>query len=365
MARWHIVKHPDGFSVQDRPQGVGELLANFSGKKNELRAKYLCDAANLYDPNWRFSAPDKPLNLMDSPIEWKKRKRKRGVFLVSSALAQMKLCDFKGPGAEKMAQRVVDICNQSEMRTLEAITIRSERKSEASGEGIKKALSSGCKIHAFRSGGGLRVVRVEKNDKLLGYGEHPDILEAVKHADEDYLAGGRDYHKVYGKIYAHYMTGTTEASCDLDRIILKGSSFDCEQVGGKVFFTINGWVHLDFPKDVMEAAKKAAEAANQSPGPEVYYKTDRGYYLAVTYQRQMFANGGEGWSSRCIHGPEGENDYKATFYESKFVGSGEDMMSAFEDAHKLYQIKPSHEIVSAEDLKKAGIETKEKEVAVK
>jgi hypothetical protein len=37
--------------------------------------------------------------------------------------------------------------------------------------GIEKALAEGCKVHAFCSGGGLRVVRIEKNGKLKGYGD--------------------------------------------------------------------------------------------------------------------------------------------------------------------------------------------------
>jgi hypothetical protein len=43
---------------------------------------------------------------------------------------------------------------------------------------LEKALNDGAKIHIFRSGGGLRVIRVEKKGKLISYGEHP------------YLSGG-------------------------------------------------------------------------------------------------------------------------------------------------------------------------------
>ena len=39
--------------------------------------------------------------------------------------------------------------------------------------GINKALKEGGRLHAFLSGSGLRVVRIEKNGKLKGYGEHP------------------------------------------------------------------------------------------------------------------------------------------------------------------------------------------------
>ena len=58
---------------------------------------------------------------------------------------------------------------------------------------LQQALRNGAKLHAFLSGGGLRVVRLEKGGKLLGYGEHPYIEEALRHADEDTEAGGRPY----------------------------------------------------------------------------------------------------------------------------------------------------------------------------
>ena len=46
-------------------------------------------------------------------------------------------------------------------------------------EGIEKALKENCKIHGFSSGGGLRVIRIEKGDLLRGYGEHPHLEELM------------------------------------------------------------------------------------------------------------------------------------------------------------------------------------------
>lgn len=38
--------------------------------------------------------------------------------------------------------------------------------------------------------------------------------------------GHREYSDVYGKIYPHYLTGTTDVSSNIDRWLLQGRSFD-------------------------------------------------------------------------------------------------------------------------------------------
>ena len=46
---------------------------------------------------------------------------------------------------------------------------------------------------------------------LRGYGEHPILLRALYYASEDYLAGGRPYDEVYGKLKPHHLHGKKEA----------------------------------------------------------------------------------------------------------------------------------------------------------
>lgn len=93
-------------------------------------------------------------------------------------------------------------------------------------ETINAALKDGCWLHIFRSGGGLRVVRLSRGDALAGYGEHPQIEEALAHAAEDLMAGHRQYSDVYGKLHEHFLTGTEEASCPADGVILLGGTID-------------------------------------------------------------------------------------------------------------------------------------------
>lgn len=215
-------------------------------------------------------------------------------------------------------------------------------------KGIPKALKDGCLIHGFRSGGGLRVICISKGNKDKGYGEHPDVMDALKHAAEDYLAGHRSYKYVYGKKYVHYLTGSSTPSCTLDEMLLRGYSFDCTQKGEEVIFVLKAWVHAEAPPEAKELAKKA--------GKPVYYKTDRGFYMSFEYSRRLFPNGDEGWSSMPIFAPKGERGHHGWDYEGRFAGVGKDLMSAFEAAHKLYQIPPKTEMVTLEQLKELGID---------
>lgn len=96
---------------------------------------------------------------------------------------------------------------------------------------IDQALERGGKIHSFRSGGGLRVFRLEIDGKLKGYGEHPDALVAIQHLEEDLAAGGRPYGEVYGVIHTHYLTGVSAPSCELDRWLLRGLNVDATHDG--------------------------------------------------------------------------------------------------------------------------------------
>jgi hypothetical protein len=123
-------------------------------------------------------------------------------------------------------------------------------------QGVEEALREGCKMCAFRSGGGLRVVRLEKDTVLKGYGEHPHIEEALAYASEDFLAGGRPYDDVYGKEKAHYLTGDTAASSGLDAWVLQGHTFDAWWSSGQIVFQLSGLMHLETPRNIHDEVMK-------------------------------------------------------------------------------------------------------------
>ena len=90
--------------------------------------------------------------------------------------------------------------------------------------GIDKALNEGLELRAFRSGGGLRVIRIEdKNENLKGYGEHPHLMQAMLYAAKDYIQGGKPYKEVYNNVVRlHYLTGSRSADDALDAFVLNG-----------------------------------------------------------------------------------------------------------------------------------------------
>ena len=47
MQKWYVITHPDGWSVQDRPNGVGILLLNKTDYKSLDEVTLVCAAANF------------------------------------------------------------------------------------------------------------------------------------------------------------------------------------------------------------------------------------------------------------------------------------------------------------------------------
>lgn len=89
---------------------------------------------------------------------------------------------------------------------------------------ITKALQAGARLHAFCSGGALRVVRIERGKrggKLIGYGEHPNIEEALNLTN-------KTLRPVIGRMpkKSVYLTGASSAESPLDEWILCGNTFD-------------------------------------------------------------------------------------------------------------------------------------------
>ncbi len=110
---------------------------------------------------------------------------------------------------------------------------------------VERFLKEGLLLHAFRSGGGLRVLRVDEKvsqkDKALAYGESFDVWNAFRILADDMDAGGRPYSEVYGngKLEVHYLTGCSSSSDPLDHWLLHGNTFDIYRDGQEL--TIEMW----------------------------------------------------------------------------------------------------------------------------
>lgn len=125
---------------------------------------------------------------------------------------------------------------------------------------LEAILRKGPRLHAFLSGGGLRVVRIErvepgeKRGALVGYGEHPYIEHALNHAAEDYAAGGRPYREVYGGKYDHYLTGSSTPSSQLDAHIRQGRAMDAFYARGWFRVELPALLREEYPKELLERA---------------------------------------------------------------------------------------------------------------
>lgn len=93
---------------------------------------------------------------------------------------------------------------------------------------IDDAIKGGYKLHIFLSGGGLRVCRLEdydgsvrdlaKDNSLVAYGEHINLLPSLKEVDESFVTRAPYQPKYY--------TGNPNPDSELDKIILRGETID-------------------------------------------------------------------------------------------------------------------------------------------
>ena len=72
---------------------------------------------------------------------------------------------------------------------------------------LENALREGAKIHIFRSGGGLRVVNVEKEKNPVSYGEYPYLSGALAHAESDFGLSYEEQYLSENAKHTHHKTG--------------------------------------------------------------------------------------------------------------------------------------------------------------
>lgn len=159
---------------------------------------------------------------------------------------------------------------------------------------LEEALCKGGTIHGFRSGGGLRVLRLENKGKLLAYGEHPLFGEALRILREDLAAGGREYYTVYGKKETHYLTGTYECPTAIDACLAKGHTIDISYKKNKFLFVAKIFKELRMPEWVMNEVK-----LNKKPVQYELY----GILFEATWEKTWCVDGSYGVIGRIVHNP--------------------------------------------------------------
>ncbi len=194
--------------------------------------------------------------------------------------------------------------------------------------GIERALQEDCTIHAFLSGGGLRVVRIEQEGVLKGYGEHPSVDHALYHANDDFVAGGRSYNAVYGGKQLHYLTGSTSASSELDGWLRQGRTFDAFVRDSEIVLELRGYDKTETPRDVIKQVDETRVPVTWE---------NRGY----TYETSIsfFQNGEQCYSTSVIGKPEGRRGVDAWMYEIVKIGKGKDFSEALKRAFVSKEIE--------------------------
>jgi hypothetical protein len=194
---------------------------------------------------------------------------------------------------------------------------------------IEKALSLGHRLHAFRSGGGLRVVRVwDSKGATSGYGEHPHVDDALTHANLDLERGTLPYDQVYGVIFPHYLTGSSKASSPLDAWLLKGSKFDIRKDGDKFVFDLDGYQSLELPDSV----KQRIDAGEKA----VTWRSPRGYHYQTHITNRFGAE--KSISTQVLISPT-INDTAAFMWRIKKTGQASTLSSALAEAWKASPIE--------------------------
>jgi len=221
----------------------------------------------------------------------------------------------------KTFQELIEIADKEKKEREEAYLYFP--KEQPAFPGIHKALREGDKMHAFSSGGGLRVVSFSN----IGYGEHPHIEEALKHLEEDYLAGGRPYKKVYGKLYPHYLTGASTTTSNLDCWIRQGNTFDCWQEGDEIILKLCGYAEVHVPDEV---SKKVKEILLKVEWEDV----NRGFKYQV--EPFVFANDTVGISSKVISGPKGKDPFS---YKMTKTGRGQNFWDAVKKSFEAPEVE--------------------------
>ena len=158
---------------------------------------------------------------------------------------------------------------------------------------LEGALRKGVRLHGFLSGGGLRVVRLELDGQLVGYGEHPHVDAAMSLLAEDYLAGGRPYGDVYGPKKPHYRIGSPVPDSAFDASLRRGRSFDAFAEDENFVCEIDCYEQVELP------AEQKSRALT-----EAFLWEQRGYVIQVGPCR--FPDGTLGYSMSMVSCPEGK-----------------------------------------------------------
>lgn len=186
---------------------------------------------------------------------------------------------------------------------------------------IEQELRKGRVLHAFLSGGGLRVLTLlNEQGTHVGYGEHPVLSEAFRLCEEDTLVGGKDYQELY-------LTGSSESEDEIDAWIRRGCSFDVKVQDEMVVAILYGWTRMQPPEGYHERALN---------GEETLEWTSRGFTYRI--EPAEFPNGESCTATSVIAGVQ-ESDANPWIWESTKTATGSTIIEALKNALQAPEIE--------------------------
>lgn len=189
---------------------------------------------------------------------------------------------------------------------------------------IEPALKMGGFIHAFMSGGGLRVLRLAEfgpRGDLMGYGESPTVDDAFRILADDYEAGGRKYGDVYGKV-------EPAPAGELDAWVRKGNTFDAWYKDGEYVVELRSLQEAHTPEETVRRC---------TAGETIAWTDDR----RVTYQcsPSRFPNGERCCSTKIVKVPKGMTHNRAWMWYATQTGRGPTLSDAIDQAFKAPKVE--------------------------
>lgn len=208
---------------------------------------------------------------------------------------------------------------------------------------INEALLLGFKLHCFRSGGGLRVLRLDRmfqGKNKCYYAESHNFYDALRILEDDIVAGGREYSEVYGIIENHYLTGSYSEGNNIDTWVCSGNPFDVKFEIDKCVIDMSTKEDICVPKEI---ANKVQE--NKTP---IYWKTPYTDRIFKTEQYK-FADNSIGCSTTTIPSRSGLQviDEMVNFLRLSYGDVFED---ALEAAEKVVGVKFESEWEELSDI---------------
>ncbi len=187
--------------------------------------------------------------------------------------------------------------------------------------GIEKALRDGCTLHGFQAGLCIRVARIEKKDKLVGYGEGPFYDDALIEASKDYLARGKLFYRASKP---EYLTGAVKSCSRIDDWILATNTMVAWNEQDDFVVELRCFGSPNIPEDIKEQVERTGQSATWQ---------DNGYTYKA-YQTKYW-NGELDVVADMIRTPRGDNPWPYTVVRLGRAGSLEEAMEKALDAEPL------------------------------